>query len=169
MPELSIREQEDIKKMYKDFGWTIRDLSEDYRVSMSDIKSVLGIEKSSEKSNPDSQLQERETLIEGLNKLRERHETTINSFRKDGCAIARCPQCSEIMNNAEVNVSEAGGLTFYYKCDKCGFIDYSDRTCADKCCRRGLVNVVAMRYGGELNKWTGVYAILNNYVNTGDK
>ena len=168
MPELSIREQEDIKKMYKDFGWTIRDLSEDYRVSMSDIKSVLGL-RESPKANPDTQLQERETLIEGLNKLRERHETTISSFREGGCANARCPRCGEPMLNAEVNISEAGGLTFYYKCDKCGFIDYSDVTCADKCCRRGLVSVVAMRYKDELSKWTGVRTILNNYVNTGDK
>lgn len=153
MPKIELLEKDkaDIKELYRDFGWSLRTLSEEYHVTISEIEIILNLSERQKASQQkydkiahvteqelEDKLNQRDGLIEDLNKLRQRQTDTIDSFRNTGCAIARCPKCKTIMN--DVVQDEEGGL--HYGCKRCGYNDLNNVVCNDKCCRRGLALLI---------------------------
>jgi hypothetical protein len=153
MPKIELLEKDkaDIVEMYRDYGWSVRTLSEEYNVPISEIKSILNLSEQQIATQSkydkiahvpehelEDKIQHRDSVIEDLNKLNLRHTGTIESFRDAGCAIARCPKCKTVMN--EIVQDEEGGL--HYSCQRCGYNDLNNVVCHDKCCRRGLALLI---------------------------
>ena len=122
-------------------GYRLEEIAELYDMSVNQVREVLGntITEKDKKQLTDIKRQKE------INKIKNRLESaeqTIKSFRASGCALARCPDCGDIMDDAVMYESGA----FHYRCDNCGYVDTKDEVCKDKCCREGLARIILLRY-----------------------
>ena len=178
--ELFESDKEDIKELYNVYGYSIRDISESEGVSVSEVKAIIG-EKNIDttKSISSQEISGKEYQIKlqkernDKRQVREeliREKRIINNFRAEGCALARCPKCGEIMDDCEIRENNDGGLEFFYECTSCGFVDYKDKSCKDKCCRQGLGRLFE-KYIPELVKKgynrDELYEYINDFIETG--
>lgn len=181
MKEIFDSDKEDIRELYNNYGHSIRDISESEGLSMKEVKDIIG-EKSVDTSRSISstevtgkeyqqRLKEEKGRLSQVSKEKQRLSQTIQDFRKNGCALSRCPNCGEIMDDCEVRYDD-GEVDFFYRCESCGFIDTENEYCKDKCCRQGLGRLFE-EYIPELVKEgydrDRLYVYVNNFIKTGEK
>ena len=140
-------------------GYRLEEIAELYDMSVNQVREVLGdtiTEKDKKhiteiKQQKEAVLRNKE-MVELKNQLHELFKElrtsreTIKSFRASGCALARCPNCGEIMDDAVLYDNGA----IHYRCDNCGYVDTKDKVCKDKCCREGLGRILLFRYQDKL-------------------
>ena len=131
--KMSPEDVEEIKEMYKEYGWSVRKISEEFDMDMDDVKRIVG-----EKPDTSRTISSQEGSGKGYRKQLQKERETITSFRDKGLAYARCPKCRKIMK--DVVEDEEG---YHYACGSCGYEDIKDVSCNDKCCRRGLVEILS--------------------------
>jgi hypothetical protein len=83
----------------------------------------------------DESKKEKLELTSERNKLKNK----IDEFQENGCSIPHCPKCDTLL------IPELYNDEFHYTCLECGFVDYEDELCKNKCCKTGMELLLAMR------------------------
>ena len=171
------REKKDILECYNKYGWSIRELSDEYRLDISEIKEIVGFKPDLKKSISSQETTGKEYQLllkkqQEKEKKSKNNEDLIGDFRDNGCAFARCPKCLEIMDDVKVVEYDKAFQDFHYECENCGFVDFKDVACKDKCCREGLGRLLMMKYGDYLSKKYDINKLIdliNEWIKTGKR